>query len=96
MSKYFAIMLNLCSSQIGELLCSNLCQHNVPRPNVQAECITLGSVPYLLTVALVCLSTERYHCLSMEGRCLAISMNAELDSCSMDGQRLTAGKCGAQ
>ena len=52
----------------------------------------LATLAHLLTVALVCLSTERYHCLSMDGRCLAISMNAELDSCSMEGQRLTENK----
>ena len=32
MPKYFAIMLKW----KGELLCSNLCQHNVPRPGYMA------------------------------------------------------------
>ena len=28
----FCYYAQLCSSQMGELLCSKLCQHNVPRP----------------------------------------------------------------
>ena len=32
-AQIFCYYAQLCSSLIGELLCSNLCWHNVPRPN---------------------------------------------------------------
>ena len=38
MPQIFAIMLNYAQvGWIGELLCSNLCRHNVPRPSNRAK-----------------------------------------------------------